>query len=146
MRASLIAFSSCLLMAACGPSGGDAPPSPVPPADAPAGPDFTKDINAVGAEPFWALEIRGKDLKLSGPDRTDLTVGHGGAAVKGQSAIWEGEGLSGARLKITLMAEPCSDGMSDLTYPFKATVETAGEQLTGCAAPADAWPKQPETP
>lgn len=152
MRASLIVLSSCLLLAACQPAA-DAP-TPVPPADAPAaapapasapaGPDFSKDINAVGTEPFWAVDIRSRDLKLSGPDRKDLTAAHGGAAVQGDSATWEGKAADGSPLRITLTAEACSDGMSDLSYPYKARVETTGEQLLGCAAPVDAWPKQPD--
>jgi uncharacterized membrane protein len=156
MRASLIALSSCLLLAACNPSAGDTPPSPVPPADAPparpspasmpAGPDFSKDINAVGTEPFWAVDIRSEDLKLSGPDRKDVVAAHMGAAIQGDSAVWEGKAPDGSALKITLTSEACSDGMSDLSYPYKARVETTGELLMGCAAPVDAWPNQPDAP
>ena len=157
MRASLIALMPCLILGSCNPSG-DAPPSPTPPADAPpvasppadapastpAAPDFAKDINAVGTEPFWAAEIRRGGLKLSGPDRPDLTAPHAGPAIQADGAVWEGRAADGSPLKVTLAVEPCSDGMSDLAYPYKATVETTGERLLGCAAPTDAWPKQPD--
>jgi uncharacterized membrane protein len=40
---------------------------------------------------------------------------------------------------ITLVAETCSDGMSDKRYPFSATVQFAGETLRGCAIPEAEW-------
>lgn len=154
MRARLIAAITCLTLAGCDPAG-DTPPQPVPPADAPASPaqptaavptgaDFSKDINTVGTEPFWAVDIRSRTLKLSRPDRPDLTAAHGGPAAAAGQAIWDAKAPDGSGLKVTLTVEGCSDGMSDLAYPYKAVVEAGGERLTGCAAPVDAWPKQPD--
>jgi len=99
----------------------------------------------VGTEPFWGLDIRPGQLKLSGPDRKDLIAPHAGPQIQGDTAVWEGKSADGAPLKVTLMTEACSDGMSDLSYPYRARIEATAEVLTGCAAPVDAWPKQPDS-
>jgi uncharacterized membrane protein len=151
MRAGLIALLSTLALAACNRPAADMPAAPTPPADAPpatpaaapapAGPDFSKDINAVGTEPFWGVEIRAHDLTLSGADRPDMVAVHMGAAVQGGAAVWEGRGPGGQAVRVSLVTETCSDGMSDRAYPYRAQVDADGEQLKGCAAPVDAWPK-----
>ena len=63
----------------------------------------------------------------------------------GDTAVWEAKASDGAPLKVTLTVETCSDGMSDLVYPYRARVETTAEMLNGCAAPLDAWPNQPDS-
>lgn len=157
LAGAALAFAACSPKPASDmPAGGATPPADAPaatpaeasvpaPAAAPAsGPDFTKPINAVGTEPFWAVDIRGDSLKLAGPDRKDLLVTGGGPTVTGDTAVWQGKAADGTPLKVTLNVEACSDGMSDLAYPYRARVETTAEMLNGCAAPVDAWPKQPD--
>ena len=38
-----------------------------------------------------------------------------------------------ARFALAVTPGDCSDGMSDRTYPFVATLQVAGEQRNGCA-------------
>ena len=144
---------SVLALAACAPPApSDTPPGePIPPADAPPGSPpalgaiTAGPINAVGTEPFWAAEIRPDHLKLSGPDRGDLLAPNPGPRAEGETTVWTSRSTDGAPFKVTLLAEACSDGMSDLAYPYRAKIETAGEVLAGCAAPVDAWPKRPDS-
>ena len=130
-------------LAACGQSG-DTQGELQPPADAPApapspttATDFSRPINLLGNEPFWALKIRPEGLTFSAPDQADVTVPNPRPAISGVDAVW-----TTAALTATLKAEVCQDGMSGLNYPFKATVEIDGKTLTGCAAYADAMPRE----
>jgi uncharacterized membrane protein len=162
MRRLAYACWMVLSLAACSQASDTPAQGPTPPADAPASPrapnvpaspisapapataepDFGKDINAVGTEPFWAIDIRRTTMTLAGPDREETAFTHGGPALQNGSAVFQGR--AGDRpMTVTLTVEACSDGMSDLTYPYKARAELAGEALSGCAAPVDAWPKQP---
>jgi uncharacterized membrane protein len=149
MRASApLLIAALFALTACGQSNDAIPGAPEPPADAPAAipeappspttaTDFTRPLNLLGNEPFWALKIRPEGLTFSAPDQADVTVANPRPAISGLEAVW-----TTAALKATLRAEVCQDGMSGLNYPFKATVETDGKTLTGCAAYADAMPRE----
>lgn len=135
----LIAF---LALTACKPAP-DAEetiaPSNPPPTPAPAGPSpFAQDINALGTEPFWAVEVRDATLKLTRPDAADVVVPNPGPTVDGAKAVWPGKGLV-----LTLTEGQCSDGMSDRTYPWYAEVTTASETMKGCATTPKALAEQP---
>ncbi len=141
--AAPLVFAALLTLTACGQSGDAIPGAPPPPAAAPPPPspttatDFSRPLNLLGTEPFWALKIRPEGLTFSAPDQADVTAPNPRPAVSGLEAVW-----ITADLKATLRAEVCQDGMSGLNYPFKATVETAGKTLTGCAAYADEMPRE----
>jgi uncharacterized membrane protein len=125
------ALTAVLLLAACKPAA-EATKTAATPAPAPVtanadGP-FAGEFNALGTEPFWAVEIREKTLKLSGPDRADLIVPNPGPRVEGLKALWPGKGLV-----VVLTEGACSDGMSDRTYPYFAEVTTTDATLKGCA-------------
>jgi uncharacterized membrane protein len=148
MRLALCALAAFALTS-CTQHADDAPEGAVPPADAPVAPappaaptapaasgSWPSEINAVGTEPFWGLEITKERMILSGPDRQDLVVSHSSPTINGPSAVFEGA-AGEVGLKATLTPQPCSDGMSDRTYPYAATVQTGAETLTGCAAPKD---------
>jgi uncharacterized membrane protein len=149
MMRGTVALAAVLLVGACSPSN-DAgikaeepasapaatPPTPTPApaaaaASAPLDPAFAGDLNALGTEPFWGVEVRGKSLTLTRPDHPDLTGAHQGPRTLGDAAVWDGAGL-----RLTLRKGTCSDGMSDNTYPLTAEVEVAGQTLKGCAKPA----------
>ena len=108
------------------------PAPPAPTADATVkttAPDaFAGDFNALGTEPFWAVEVRPLTLKLSRPDAIDLTVANAGPKVDGGNAVWTGPGLV-----LTLSKGPCSDGMSDRRYPYVAQATVGDTVLKGCA-------------
>jgi uncharacterized membrane protein len=148
IAASLLAFA----LAAC--DGGAAEPSgavgeragePVAAAPAPgAAPGDTGDsaaysgigaaetIHFTGTEPFWGGESAGSTLTYSTPENIDGTTiaverfaGRGGLSLAGQ--------LDGAPFDMAITPGDCSDGMSDRTYPFTATLQVRGEQRNGCA-------------
>jgi uncharacterized membrane protein len=144
--AAPLLIAALVALAACGQSDDASHDALQPPADAPAPPpapspttatDFSRPLNLLGNEPFWALKIRPDGLTFSAPDQADVAVANPRPAVSGTTAVW-----SAGALTATLKAEVCQDGMSGLNYPFKAVVEMGGKTLTGCAAYADAMPRE----
>ena len=88
-------------------------------------------INLVGTEPFWSMEIKQGLLLYTTPDNPDGKVatvtrfaGNNGLGISGE--------LGSEALQIAVTPGECSDGMSDRTYPFTATVSLAEQQLNGC--------------
>lgn len=157
MRAAAAPASALLLtllaLAACGRAG-DSAENAVPPADAPSetsteappppsttdGVNYTRPLNLLGNEPFWALKIRPEGLSFSAPDQADQTATNPGPVVIGEQGLWmtkSGE----AEWKITLDPKVCQDGMSGLLYPFTAELVMGEKTYQGCAAYADAMPK-----
>ncbi|MCI3180029.1 hypothetical protein C5708_07150 [Caulobacter sp. CCUG 60055] len=133
------------VLAGCGRRPADSQEGPLtPPADAPApkagnsvptAADFSGDLNALGAEPFWAVKVRAGGLTLSRPGKPDLDLPNGGAALKDGGAVWT---LDKPAATLTLRLADCSDGMSDRRYPFKAELTLEGRTLSGCATHASA--------
>lgn len=126
-----------LALCACKPPP---PPSP-PPAPPPPGPvaapvrisDFSQDITAVGAEPFWNLTIKGMTLVLAGPVQKDQIFTAPGATIRPGQAAWTAKGADGKTLEATIFMSDCSDGMSDRRYPMTAEVVVGDQTLHGCA-------------
>lgn len=94
------------------------------------GPDET--IRFTGTEPFWGATAQGDQLVYTTPERPEGTTiavkrfaGRGGLSFSGM--------LDGAKFDLTITPGECSDGMSDRTYPFTATLLVAGETRKGCA-------------
>jgi len=145
MRAAGPLTATLFLLAACGQAEQQAaaPAAPAPMAAPPAADttDFTREINLLGNEPFWSVRIRQDTLTFSAPDRADLEAPNLGPTVTGAQAVWTTD-AQGAPLKATLTAAVCQDGMSGLLYPFRAVVELEGMVLEGCAAYADAMPRE----
>jgi len=89
-------------------------------------------VRFTGTEPFWGGRVSGTELTYSTPENPDGSpiavtrfAGRGGVSWSG---TWQGQPF---RLAVT--EGQCSDGMSDRTYPFTATLAVAGEQRQGCA-------------
>ena len=94
---------------------------------APAGGDY----RAIGTEPFWDLTI-GRDLVFT--DRgTNVRVAEPAPRVRLGGA---GESYRGRRLSVTIVHAPCSDGMSDRTYPDTVEITVDGRLYRGCGANA----------
>jgi uncharacterized membrane protein len=134
MLRSAAVVCSILLLSACGeaPMGASEGVSSAPadaPASAPPGPDFSGDFQLVGTEPFWGGRIRGDGLTLSRAGQPDVSAANTGVRVEGDVGVW---GVGGLVFK--LRAEPCSDGMSDRRYGYRAEVTIGGQTLKGCAA------------
>jgi len=135
MMRHLLVLAAAISLCACSPSPetetSEAPS--IPPPALPAKPDaFAGDINALGTEPFWAVEVRETTLKFSRPGEADFVAPNPQPKVEGDTASWSSNGLS-----LTLTATSCSDGMSDRTYPWKAEAVYGGATLIGCAIKAE---------
>lgn len=88
-------------------------------------------VTLTGTEPFWNLRIASGTATWTTPDSPDGTrfavsrfAGNNGLGFSGT--------LDGQPLTATLTPGNCSDGMSDRTYPFVATIALGGETLAGC--------------
>lgn len=130
-------------LAACGeaPMGASEGASTAPadaPASAPPGPDFSGEFDLVGTEPFWGGKIRQDGLSLARAGQPDVSAGNPGVKVEDGAGVWN----AGA-LVLKLRAEPCSDGMSDRKYGYRAEVALNGQVLKGCAATPEELLGQP---
>lgn len=140
MRKTLVL--SLLLLSACQQEVTPTKPPPPPLPRTATVTDFSGDIDARGAEPFWAVKIRGTQLTLSRPDFPDLVAQAPGAVIQPGSGVWTGKTVDGATLNVTLYVSPCSDGMSDLRYPMSAEVTLDRTTYTGCAAKTAQMPRE----
>jgi uncharacterized membrane protein len=155
MRHALLALAA-LALCACQPQAPDGEPAP-PPADAPEGPsetapdapeepdepkEFTGDIDARGTEPFWAAEIRADKITLKRPEpEAEVSAPNPGVSDQGGEAVWS-TSVDGKAFIVTLVkGEPCSDGMSDLSYPYMAVVTYGPLTYRGCAFKANKGPQ-----
>ena len=127
MRALLLA--PILVLSTCtAPSSGPAGPPP-----SAIGATFALPMRLVGTEPFWGATITADSISLSGADRPHLRFPAGGREVTGAGVRWRTQTSAGDPVEVTLLRETCSDGMSDRSYPFHATVVIGSETLSGCA-------------
>lgn len=133
MRAILGTAAACGLtaVAACSPVATDG----TTPGTSPQG--FTgiaaeEVISFGGTEPFWGGSISGTELTYTTPENIEGTTiaierftGQGGLGFAGM--------LDGQSFDLLVTPGECSDGMSDRTYPFVATLKLGEEQRQGCA-------------
>lgn len=97
-----------------------------------AGIGESETVRFTGTEPFWGGSVAGRTLIYSTPENAEgeaiavqRFAGRGGLS-------WSGM-FGGASLVLAVTPGKCSDGMSDRSYPFVATLQIAGEQRNGCA-------------
>lgn len=91
----------------------------------------TETVTMLGTEPFWNITVTGTTARYSNPDHpegnefpVERFAGNGGLSFSGSFA--------GAPVTATLTPGQCSDGMSDRSFPFVATIALGGETLKGC--------------
>ncbi|ATQ41188.1 COG3650 family protein [Caulobacter mirabilis] len=141
---------AALLLAACNaqeaPGGSDAvPPADAPPpaAETPAAAEFKTDFGLRGTEPFWSVDIKGGEMTLTRPEPPAVkATGVTFAYIDGHG-VWTGQ-ADGKLMVATLTKGDCSDGMSDLKYPYVAEVKLGAETLKGCGFKAGEQPKEGE--
>jgi uncharacterized membrane protein len=131
-------------LTACGesPMGASEGASSAPadaPASAPPGPDFSGDFDLIGTEPFWNGRIQNDGLTLSRAGQPDVSADNTGVRVEDGAGVW---GVGGLVFK--LRPEPCSDGMSDRRYDYRAEVTINGDVLKGCASAPLGLQAQPQ--
>ncbi len=89
-------------------------------------------VRFTGTEPFWGGNVGKGEALYSTPENIDGTrfpvtrfAGNNGVSFSGT--------MSGAAFDLMITPGDCSDGMSNRTYPFVATLTLGGEQRNGCA-------------
>ena len=152
MKHLLPIAAAAILVSACQPQAPDGSPAQ-PPADAPAAattpatapelPDaFKGDLDLLGTEPFWGVQIRETQISFSSPEPSDAAAGpNKGGVMQGDKAVWDSL-LGDKPLKITLSQAECSDGMSDMTYPLTAEVVLGGTTYKGCGVKTAEKPRE----
>ena len=136
LRRSLPFLPALLLVAACSQSSGEIEHD----TQAFDGIAAGASISVLGTEPFWGLSIEpdgdGYSATYSSPENIEGTrfavdrfAGNNGVSYSGT--------LNGEALSASLTPGDCSDGMSDRTYPYVATVSLGDTTLLGCAYTSD---------
>lgn len=99
------------------------------------GSPLSKDLNLVGTEPFWAMQIKKetKTAKFSRPGSSDVDVGYPAATKTKEGAIILTSSSPEGDVVMTLTEGKCQDGMSDREYPWDASLLFKGETYKGCA-------------
>ena len=89
-------------------------------------------VHFTGTEPFWGGQVSGNSLTYSTPEnRKGATIvvwrfaGRNGVSFSGD--------FDGMPFVMAITPGNCSDGMSDRSYPFAATLQVKGTQRDGCA-------------
>jgi uncharacterized membrane protein len=157
----VLAPVACILLAAC--SGGTGSPSPAPSSSPTVAPSATptvataadtarysgiapdEKVHFTGTEPFWGGEVSDGVLTYTTPENqagemvaVDRLDGRNGISFSGE--------LADMPFVLAVTPGQCSDGMSDRSYPFTATLQVKGELRKGCAwtdKQAFTGPKQP---
>lgn len=99
-------------------------------------------LTAAGTEPFWGVTLTGRAVVWSDPETENRTGRVGKPKLSRGKAVWKGEVSGLGAFTLTLTRGPCSDGMSDFTYPLTATIKTADMTLNGCAATVAAFERR----
>ncbi|QYJ07014.1 COG3650 family protein [Qipengyuania flava] len=89
-------------------------------------------VHYTGTEPFWGGAAGGGMATYSTPDNpggSEFAVkrfaGNNGLGISGE--------VDGSAFDLTITPGECSDGMSDRSYPYTATLLLGSEQRLGCA-------------
>ena len=93
-------------------------------------------IRATGTEPFWSAQVQGRCVTYSTPENQDgVRVWTQYSAQPSNGRRWLGR-LNGKTFEMRVRPEAgCSDGMSNMAYPFAVDLSVDGELRKGCARP-----------
>jgi uncharacterized membrane protein len=88
-------------------------------------------ISLTGTEPFWSITIEDGQASYADPEhpeaRSFAVARFAGNNGLGFSGDWDGVPVT-----ISITPGECSDGMSDRTFPYVATIALGEETLRGC--------------
>jgi uncharacterized membrane protein len=89
-------------------------------------------MQALGTEPFWAVEVLPGTLRYTTPELPDGQTLLSTSAPEGKGVRYSGK-LDGKPLSLLIEPGKCSDGMSDTVYDWKAVLTIDGKAEQGCA-------------
>ncbi|WP_189452129.1 COG3650 family protein [Cognatilysobacter bugurensis] len=92
-------------------------------------------LTARGTEPFWAVEVDAGRLVWRTPEQPEGVSAPAQRHVEGGRVRYVSSGAAAFELGVT--PGQCSDGMSDLAYPYTATWTHDGRTWHGCALPRE---------
>jgi uncharacterized membrane protein len=105
-----------------------------PPSAPRTGPWSASGYALNGTEPFWGGTVTGTRVRYMIPEDQFGTEVETAASYPADRETYSGS-LRGRPFVLTLRQSPCSDGMSDHSYAFAASLEVGGETRRGCADP-----------
>ncbi len=97
------------------------------------GVNLDQALTAVGTEPFWDLKFGRGDLFFSVNDAKLRGRFVRPRTTRGK-AVWTTRTTGGRPMIVTVTSGPCSDGMSERTYPLTVRVVIGPDRYEGCAA------------
>jgi len=102
------------------------PPAPLPTA-----------YRALGTEPFWSLTLDGREMVFTEANAPGQRI----AQPQPRPIFgFAGEIYQSPRIGVNIVHTPCSDGMSDRTYPDKVQLRVDGRSFEGCGGePTGQW-------
>jgi uncharacterized membrane protein len=89
-------------------------------------------IELVGTEPFWRGRIEDGEFTYITPDNPEGAA-FGVRRFTGNSGLGFTSAQGERTLDLVVTRGACSDGMSDRTFPYTATLAIDGELQRGCA-------------
>lgn len=122
-------LAALALLAACQSPGADDDDGPTPAFD---GISAEETVHFTGTEPFWGGSIANGAALYSTPENADGTSFPVGRFAGLNGVSFSGT-LDGSSFDLMVTPGECSDGMSDRTYPFVATLMLGNEKREGCA-------------
>lgn len=89
-------------------------------------------VHFTGTEPFWGGEVASGTARYTTPENA---TGKSFAVTRfaGNNGVSFSGKLDGAAFDLMVTPGTCSDGMSDRSYPYTATLTLGDEQRNGCA-------------
>lgn len=117
------------VLGACRSAEGEGTDGPTPAFDKIAA---DETVRFTGTEPFWGGTIAGETATYSTPEN----VAGSSFPVKrfaGMNGVSFSGSIDGISFDLMITPGDCSDGMSDRSYPYVATLMLGNEKREGCA-------------
>lgn len=96
------------------------------------GTDLSRPVRAVGTEPFWSLQVSDTDILFERPDAAPVHF-----TPRGFHSVADHAELRSGDLNLIVKPGPCSDGMSDRSYPLTVELRVGDVVYEGCASAAN---------
>ncbi len=137
MKQAWMGLALVMGLAGCTQAPPATPAEPAPPVAGEAtvvpAPAFPGVLQASGTEPFWGVLVDGGRLTYTTPETMDRPrMFEGTAALKDDVLTVQG-GEGEDAFVLTIRRGACSDGMSDLSYPFTSAFVLGKQTFKGCA-------------
>jgi len=134
MRKQMISTAlGAILLASCGQGENANVPGDTTDGSAYSGIPKNAVLKLTGTEPFWGGTVARGSFNYTTPENIEGTAiavtrfaGRGGLSFSGE--------LDGQQVDLAITPGDCSDGMSDRTYSYNATLQIGSEQRYGCAS------------